>query len=53
MLADDGLVAEFLVEGLLRGDTTSRYGACSIAIDKGFLTVDEVRRFESLAPLNA
>lgn len=35
----------------LRGDTKTRYEAHAIAIDKGFLSVDEVREIEDRPPL--
>lgn len=38
---------------LLRGDTTTRFGAYQIGIAAGFLTIDEVRAFEDLPPLTA
>lgn len=41
----------FNSDGLLRGDTKSRYEAHKLAIDAGFLTVDEVREIENRAPL--
>lgn len=42
--------AEFLVDGLLRADTSTRYAAYKTAIEAGFLTVDEVRQRENLPP---
>jgi HK97 family phage portal protein len=42
------LYAEFLVEGLLRADTKTRYEAYETAINAGFMTVDEVRKRENL-----
>lgn len=39
------------IEGLLRADTKSRYDAYAIGLDKGFLTIDEVRELESRPPL--
>jgi HK97 family phage portal protein len=38
---------------LLRGDTQTRYTAYQIGLAAGFLTVDEVRDWEDLAPLTA
>ena len=35
---------------LLRADTPSRYNAHKVALDAGFLTVDEVRESEGLPP---
>jgi hypothetical protein len=40
--------AEFKVDGLLRGDTKSRYEAYSIGKNSGFLTTNEIRKFENL-----
>jgi phage portal protein BeeE len=52
VLPEDGdLYAEFLVEGLLRGDITSRYQAYEIAIRNGWLTPEEVRMKENLGPM--
>lgn len=45
------LFAEFSVEGLLRGDTTTRYNAYQIGITNGWLTASEVRRLENLGPM--
>lgn len=46
--AEDGHFYEFLVDALLKGDIKSRYEAYSIAIDKGVLNPNEVRRKENL-----
>lgn len=43
--------AELLFEGLLRGDTKTRYEAYQIAVQNGLATPDELRRMENLAPL--
>lgn len=43
--------ARFNVEALLRADTTTRYQSYQTAIAAGFMTVDEVREIEGLAPL--
>lgn len=42
---------EFLIDGLLRGDTKTRYEAYAIARQQGWLSVDEIRGFENLNPL--
>lgn len=42
---------EFLVDALLRADTKSRYEAYRIAIEAGFLTVEEVRELENRNPI--
>lgn len=43
--------AEHLVDGLLRGDITSRYNAYAIAIQNQFLTPNEAREMENRNPL--
>ena len=48
-----GQVARFNLESLLRSDTKTRYEAHKIAIDSGFLTVNEVRAIEWRPPLPA
>lgn len=45
------LFAEFLVDGLLRGDTVSRYQAYNVGITSGWLTRNEARIKENLNPL--
>lgn len=44
--------ARFNIEALLRADTTTRYQSYATAIDKGFMTVNEVREIEGLAPID-
>lgn len=46
-----GNTARFNLDGILRPDTRTRYEAHKIAIEAGFLTVDEVRAIEGLKPL--
>jgi HK97 family phage portal protein len=46
-----GTEARIEVDGLLRADTKTRYETYAIAIDKGILTVDEVRAMENRPPL--
>jgi HK97 family phage portal protein len=48
-----GQEAKFNVEALLRSDTATRYAAHKVALDAGFMTVNEVRDIENLAPLDA
>ncbi len=43
--------AEFLVEGLLRGDTASRYQAYAIGRQWGWLSADDIRERENMNPL--
>lgn len=42
---------EFLVDGLLRGDTQSRYSAYAVGRQWGWLSADEVRERENMNPL--
>lgn len=49
LLPDD---VRFNVDGFLRPDTTTRYAAHKVAIEAGFLTIDEVRAIEGLNPLH-
>lgn len=46
-----GRSAKFNVEALLRADTTTRYQSFRTAIEAGFMSVDEVRDLEHLAPI--
>lgn len=48
-----GTVAKANLDALLRNDTLARYQAHAIALDKGILTVAEVRALEDLPPLPA
>jgi len=45
--------AKFMTNGLLRGDSRTRKDFYSTGIDKGFLTINEVREFEDMNPLSA
>jgi HK97 family phage portal protein len=45
--------AEFLIDSLLRGDTTTRYNAYSSAINAGWMTRNEVRERENMNPAGA
>lgn len=47
----DRLYAEFLVAGLLRGDTASRYAAYSIGRQNGWLSANDVRQLENMDPI--
>ncbi len=40
--------AEFLIAGLLRGDTKSRYDAYAVARQWGWLSANEIRRLENM-----
>lgn len=43
--------AEFLVDGLLRGDIKSRYDAYAVGRQWGWLSADDVREMENMNPL--
>lgn len=47
----NGQTVEFDVKDLMRMDTPERYSTYATGIDKGFLTVDEVREMERRDPL--
>ncbi|MCH8055614.1 MAG: phage portal protein, partial [Deltaproteobacteria bacterium] len=51
ILAPQTFFAEFLIDGLLRGDTKSRYAAYASAITNGWMTRNEARIKENLNPL--
>lgn len=46
-----GQSARFNLNAVLRPDTKTRYEAHALAIQTGFLTIDEVRDIEGLPPL--
>lgn len=50
ILAPKKYYVEFLTDALLRGDTLARYNAYSIGVDKGWLTINEVRGKENMNP---
>lgn len=50
-LPGDDHFAEFLLDGLLRGDTASRYSAYAIGRQWGWLSADDVRELENMNPL--
>ena len=52
LINEDDVFAEFNAEGLLRGDTKSRYEAYASAITNGWMTRNEVRKIENLDPLD-
>lgn len=43
--------AEFLVDGLLRGDTVSRYNAYAVGRQNGWLSANDIRTMENLNPI--
>ena len=47
-----GQTAGFKYDSLLKTDTASRYNAYATALSNGFLTVDEVRDYENLDPMD-
>ena len=50
-LLPHGNTARFNLDAILRPDTLTRYQAHKVALDSGFLTIDEVRRIEGLEPI--
>ena len=44
--------AEFLVEGLLRGAMKDRFESYAIGRNSGWLTANEIRRFENMNPID-
>jgi len=43
---------KFNVDGLLRGDFTTRIQGYSVGLQAGFYSIDDVRRFEDLSPVD-
>jgi len=50
ILRPDIYFAEFLIEGLLRGDIKSRYEAYQIAFNNGWMNDNEIREKENMNP---
>lgn len=46
------LFMEFLVDGLLRGDTASRFNSYAIARQWGWLSINDIRRLENMNPID-
>ena len=51
LFADDVYFSEFLIDGLLRGDTKTRYDGYKVARETGWLSVNEIRSLENLNPV--
>ena len=51
LLTEDTHYAEFLVDGLLRGDVQSRYQAYATGRQNGWLSANDVRDLENMNPL--
>ena len=51
-LLPDGAFIRFNVDGLLRGDFATRMNGYSIGSQAGFLSVNDIRRFEDLRPVD-
>jgi len=47
-----GVVIEFALEGLLRGDSTARAAFYGSALNSGWMTINEVRELENLPPVD-
>jgi HK97 family phage portal protein len=43
---------KFTLDGLLRGDANSRFSAYSTGLQAGYLTINDIRRLEDLAPVD-
>lgn len=48
----DGITIEFNLEGLLRGDSEARAAFYKSGLNDGWLTINEVRAIENLAPVD-
>ena len=46
-----GVVVEFSLEGLLRGDSVARAGFYQSGLSNGWMTINEVRKLENLPPV--
>jgi HK97 family phage portal protein len=46
------LFPKYIVEGMLRGDTATRYAAYTTGINSGFITRNEAREHEDLNPID-
>jgi len=51
LMPRDGQFIEFELEGLLRGDTATRYAAYATAVGRPWMPGNEARRLENLPPL--
>lgn len=51
IIARDIYFADFVVEGLLRGDITSRYDAYATGRQWGWLSANDVRKLENMNPI--
>lgn len=52
-LLPPGAFLRLSMEGLLRGDRKGRFEAYSIALNNGWLSANEIRRWEDLSPIEA
>lgn len=46
-----GMFVEFLVDGLLRGDTQTRFASYATARQWGWLSINDIRRLENMNPI--
>ncbi len=51
LLRSPDYFAEFLIDGLLRGDIAARYAAYAIGRNGGWLSADDIREMENMNPL--
>ena len=49
---EGGLYLEFLADGVLRGNTSERYGAYKVARETGWMSVNEIRKRENMNPID-
>lgn len=52
IIATDTYFVDFVVEGLLRGDISSRYQAYATGRQWGWLSVNDIRRLENMNPVD-
>ncbi len=48
----EGYYVEHLVEGLLRGDTKTRYDSYAVARQNGWMSANDIRRLENMDPVD-
>ena len=51
LFMNDDYFPQFVVDGLLRGDTKTRYESYRVARESGWLSVNEIRALENLNPV--
>jgi HK97 family phage portal protein len=51
LAGNSNIFAEFMLQGLLRGDIKSRYDAYAVGRQWGWLSVNDIREFENMNPI--